>query len=58
MKAIYIPTFLNPDTDLEKLNLEIKDAYQVLWTTPVNQMDNLPGNLSGPQGYILLVDNN
>jgi hypothetical protein len=57
MKAVYIPTVLNPDTDLDKLNLELKNSYTVLWSTPVNKMD-LPGNLSGPQGYILLVDNN
>jgi hypothetical protein len=58
MKAIYVPTILNPDTDLDKLNLEIKDSYTVLWSTPVNQMDELPGNLSGPLGYVLLIDYN
>lgn len=39
MKAIYIPTILNPDTDLEKINLELKNSYTVLWSTPVNSMD-------------------
>lgn len=53
MKAIYVPTILNPDTDLDKLNLEIKDSYTVLWSTPVNQMNELP-----PLGYVLLIDYN
>ena len=57
MKAIYIPTILNPDTDLEKINLELKNSYTVLWTTPVNSMD-LAGGITGPLGYILLVDYN
>lgn len=56
MKAVYIPTTLNPDTDLEKINLELKNSYTVLWTTPVNSMD-LAG-ITGPLGYILLVDYN
>lgn len=48
MKAIYIPTILNPDTDLVKLNEELAGTYQVLWSTPVNQMDNLtPGGFGG-----------
>lgn len=56
MKAIYIPTILNPDTDLEKINLELKNSYTVLWTTPVNNMDL--DSITGPLGYILLVDYN
>lgn len=57
MKAVYIPTTLNPDTDLEKINLELKNSYTVLWTTPVNSKD-LAGGITEPLGYILLVDYN
>lgn len=57
MKAIYVPTILNPDTDLDKLNLEIKDSYTVLWSTPVNSKD-LAGGITEPLGYVLLIDYN
>ena len=56
MKAIFIPTLFDPEMELKKLNDELRNYHTVLWTNEVNKMDCLPGRLSGPAGYILIID--
>lgn len=52
MKAIYIPHYFNPETDLEKLNQELKDTYSVEYHKDI-LLDYLPN----PLGTLLIVGN-
>ena len=52
MKAIYIPYNFNPNTDLEKLNKELKDSHSVEYETEI-RFDYLPN----PIGILLIVGN-
>lgn len=52
MKAIYIPQYFNPDTDLEKLNKELKDSYSIEYKKDI-KLNYLPN----PIGTLLIVSN-